>query len=596
MQITFLPEKQLARNSYPYPVAPQEWHFRQAIDYIMTANYAILDLASRMSDTFLYNRYLMGRNNIEKGSRDHWTITPARIEAVKRAMEKDGVERKSYGGGRSDWGYPPEYYENVLHDPAHRDARGYIVTSDQEDFLTATKFVNVLIKSGIAVHQATESFDVAGKRYPAGSYVLKNAQAFRPHLRSMFEPQNHPDDYVYPGGPPNPPYDSAGWTLAFQMDVEFDSVFDTFDGPFAKLDGFAKPPAGEVKGEGRGYLLSHRVNDAFIATNRLLKDGEEIYWLGDSVEVDGVTFPPGTLYIPTGYATVAKLETLASEIGLVFTAVDAKPPADALRLRPVRIGISEPYGGSSTAGWTRWLLEQFEFPYESVYPQTLDAGNLKNQFDVLIFETGAITAETDRAGNRREPPKQPDAASLPEKYRERLGHITKDKTIPQLEQFMKSGGTIVAIGSSTTLAYDLGLPLTDALIDPSTGKALPMEKYWAPGSVHRLRLDNSHPLAYGLPEQVDIYFNKNPVFRTLPDAVKQGVHTVGWFDSAETLRSGWALGEAYHKGGITVVDAKVGAGRLVLLTPLVNFRGQSHGSFKFLFNGIYYGSAETMEP
>ena len=116
--------------------------------------------------------------------------------------------------------------------PASRDPRGYIMPSDQPDFLTATKFVNTLLKTGITVHRATAAFTVAGKAYPAGSYVVKAAQAFRPHVLDMFEPQDHPDDFAYPGGPPRPPYDSAGWTLAFTMGVKFDRVLEAFDGPF----------------------------------------------------------------------------------------------------------------------------------------------------------------------------------------------------------------------------------------------------------------------------------------------------------------------------------------------------------------------------
>jgi len=529
MEITFLPEKHLAKNDYPYPIAPQKWHFRQAIEYIMTANLAILDVASRMKDTFQYNRYLMGKNSIEKGSKDYVTITPKRIAAVMAAIKKDKA-KTTRRGIQGDLGYPPEYYDDVLHDRAARDARGYIIPSDQADFLTATKFVNVLIKSGIFIDRATRSFTVEGKTYPAGSYVIKTAQAFRPHIRSMFEPQNHPDDFLYPGGPPIPPYDSAGWTLAYTMGVEFDSIFDGFDGPFERIEGFAEPPAGEVtKADGTGFLLSHKVNDAFIAINKLLGSGEEVYWLKDPVQAEGKSFPSGTIYIPAKSSTVAKLQEMASEIGLNFEGIDSKPRGKALRLKPVRIGLWDEYGGSRTSGWTRWLLEQFEFPFEVVYPQALDAGSLVSKFDVLIFETGAISPQLDRAGNVERRAEQPDPQSIPAKYRDRLGFISVDKTIPQLRRFLQNGGTILAIGSSTSLAYHLRLPVANALLDKRTRKALPMEKYWAPGSVHQVLVDNSNPLAYGMPEKLDVYFNKNPVFQTQPGAAQKGVRSVAWF-------------------------------------------------------------------
>src|SRR5438132_8764811 len=127
-----------------------------------------------------------------------------------------------------------KYYE-MLHSPDKRDPRGYIVPSDQADFLTATKFINTLIKNGVAIHRATGAFTVSGKSYPAGSYVVKAAQAFRAHVMDMFEPQDHPDDIPYPGGAPRPPYDATGYNIAYSMGIVFDRVLEAFDGPFEKL-------------------------------------------------------------------------------------------------------------------------------------------------------------------------------------------------------------------------------------------------------------------------------------------------------------------------------------------------------------------------
>ena len=137
------------------------------------------------------------------------------------------------------------------------------------------------MKSGIAIHRATASFTVAGKQYPANSLVVKSAQAFRPHMMDMFEPQDHPDDIPYPGAPPIAPYDVAGYTLAYQMGVQFDRILDGFDGPFEKLTDFAKPPAGSIRGAqtAAGYYFSHKSNDSFIAINRLLNANEDVTWL-----------------------------------------------------------------------------------------------------------------------------------------------------------------------------------------------------------------------------------------------------------------------------------------------------------------------------
>src|SRR5215471_5994888 len=248
MEIPLVPEKQLYISDLPLPIAPRAWHYRESIDYSMETNRAILDYASRHREELLFNMWRMGMNSIERGSRDYWTVTPKRVEALRAAA------------GSSAGPVSSALYEKVLHDPAARDPRGYIMSAGQPDFPTATRFVNSLLKSGLTVLKANAAFTAADKQYPAGSYVVKTAQAFRPMVRDMFEPQDHPRDDLYPGGPPIPPYDIAGWTLAMQMGVQYDRVLDGIDGPFVKLTGPQKPMPREVTGTPNpaGYLITHR--------------------------------------------------------------------------------------------------------------------------------------------------------------------------------------------------------------------------------------------------------------------------------------------------------------------------------------------------
>ena len=595
MEIPFIPQRLLPKHDLPFPVQPQKWHFRQSIEYTMTGNRAILDLASKYREDFLLNSYKMGKNSIQRGSQDHWTIQPKRITEVEKAIEKD--KARPTGSGRSR-GYDMKYYD-MLYDPANRDPRGYILPSDQPDFLTATKFVNALIKSGVSVHQATRSFKVGDKSYPKGSYIVKTAQAFRPHILSLFEPQDYPDDIPYPGGPPLAPYDNAGWTLAFQMGLEFDRVLDGFDGPFEKIEGLAQPSSGKVT-DGKnaiGFLLDHSVNDAFIAINRLLKSKEEVYWLKKDFQVEGKTHPAGTIFIPAKSATASRLQKIAEEIGLNFEGIKTKPAGEAFKLRPLRIGLWDRYGGSMDSGWVRWILEQFEFPFKVVYAPTLDAGKLSDKFDVLIFVGGAMPRPQREGASRFRSSSEPDPKSIPAEYRNRLGRITAEKTLPQLIQFIKDGGTVLTIGSSTSLGYHAGLPVANALVEKledGTERPMPRSKFFVPGSVLRVRVDSTHPLAYGLPENLDVSFNNSPVFRLLPEASLKGVRPVAWFDSKDPLRSGWALGKHYLQGGIAVVEADVGKGKLFLLGPEITRRAQPHGTFKFLFNGIYYGGSTSV--
>jgi len=591
MDIPFLPEKQLPKGDLPYPIAPQKWHFRQSIDYSITADRAILDLASKMGEDFLLNIYRMGRNAIQRGSRDTWTMTPKNIRTVEEAIRKENIKPEGYGEG-----YPLKFYDQ-LHSPAARDPRGFVIPSDQPDFGTAVKFVNTLLKSGITVHRSKEPFEAEGKAFPQGSFVIRCDQAFRPHILAMFEPQDHPHDVLFPGGPPNAPYDSAGWTLAYQMGIVFDRILEDFTGPFEKLRGPAHLPAGRVEGvpNPAGFLLDHRINDSFIAVNRLLKSGEEVYWIKHPVAVEGKTYPPGAVFIPAGPETLANLKKSAEPLGLSVAGVEAVPKGEAFRLRPVRIGLWDQYGGSMSSGWARWLLEQFEFPFEVVFPPTLDSADLRAKYDVLIFASGAIPREDRQPRDEFRFFAQPSPEEVPEEYRGLLGRVTVAKTVPRLREFLENGGTILAIGTSTSIGFHAGLPISDPLLERSpdgTEERLPREKFYIPGSVLQARVDTGHPLAFGLSERTDFYFNNSPIFALNPEAAAEGVRPVAWFDSPAPLRSGWAWGQGYLERTVAVLEAEVGRGKLFLYGPEIIFRGQPHGTFKLLFNGIYCGLAE----
>ncbi len=583
LEIPLVPRRQLPHNDLPYPIEPQRWHFRQSVDYSVTANYAVFDLASRRRAEFLYNIYLMGRDAIAEGSRDTWTTWPREIAVLNDSLRSPGENGGGFRGGPA--GTPADYARH-LRRPEDREPRGYILSADQADFQTVGKFVEALLETGLVVHRATDDFTVNGKRYPRGSYVVKTAQAFRPHVLDMFEPQDHPDDIPYPGGPPTPPYDVAGWTLAYQMGVEFDRILDGFDGPFERIEGLSvAPPAGRVADARAGWFLSHEVNDAFVAVNRLLAANQRVYWLTQPVTVDGTTHPAGTFYIPARGNVRRILEAAAREHGLVFEGAARAPSAEALQLRRPRIALVDRYGGSMPSGWTRWIFEQFEVPHTVVFPQELDAGNLHRRYDVIVFVDGLIP-EDERAGNGG----GVEESTVPQEYRRMLGSITLAETVPQLRTFLENGGTILTIGSSTALARHLGLPVANALVETVNGaeQPLPRAKFYVPGSVLEVAVENDHPLAHGLDERAMVFYDNSPVFRI----TGQGVTPIAWFDSPTPLRSGWAWGQRYLDDGVAIAEARVGEGRLFLFGPEVAFRAQPHGTFKFLFNGIYYGAAE----
>ena len=262
----------------------------------------MLDLASRYRETFLFNIWRMGMNSIEKGSRDNWTVTPKRIAALEAAAapaqaagggrggaaDAAGRRRIGAGGGsrrrrtRRRARCPAELYNTVLHDPKLRDPRGYIIPPTSRISPRATKFVNALLKNGITVLRATAAFTVAGKSYPAGSYVVKTAQAFRPHVMDMFEPQDHPNDFPYPGGPPKPPYDITGWTLAYADGRAVRPRAGRLRRPVHEDQRPAAAAARRRSAGPRipaGYLISHQINNSFKLINRLLKANCDVYWM-----------------------------------------------------------------------------------------------------------------------------------------------------------------------------------------------------------------------------------------------------------------------------------------------------------------------------
>jgi Zinc carboxypeptidase len=571
MRIPLVIERQIPNRDLPYPIAPQEWRFRQSVEYSMSFNRAVIDYAARNREHLLYNIYAMGRRAITRGSQDTWTPSPTRLQAVAEKI----------GGGRGRGGGSPERDAEIwaeIRRPEHRDPRGYIIPSDQPDFLTAIKFVNALREVNVAVHRATAPFDVSGTRYPAGSFVVMTAQAFRPHLLDMFEPQDHPNVIPYPGAPPTPPYDNAGWTLSYQMGVQFVRVLEPFAGPFERVtDWNVTPPAGTVAAGANapGFVISRQTNDSAIAVNRLLRASESVY-LGPD------------FFVQAGPATLATLHTIARQLGVNVTAARSGPPAGAAKLTRPRIGLWDQYGGSMDSGWTRWLLEQFEFSFERVFAQKLDAGRLNESYDVIVFPGGGIpAADTGGRGGRGGGIAEAD---VPSEYRAHVGRVSRERTLPQLRSFIDNGGTVVAIGDSArNLAGWLKLPLGDHLIE--NGAPVPRARYFVPGSVLSARVDVTHPVAAGMRERTDFFFDNSPVFRMTPEAAAAGVRAIATFDGPAPLRSGWAWGQKYLDGGVIVVEASVGKGRVLLFGPEIIRRAQPHGTFKLLFNSLFVSAA-----
>jgi hypothetical protein len=558
----------------------------------VSLNYAVLDYASRHRNELLYNFFRMGMNSIERGSKDFWTVTPKVIEAVKsayntdRKVTTDRPERSEGAAFRFTPSVPSKYFEQVMRDPARRDPRAYIIPSDQADFPTAIKFVNALIGSGIRINKAVNEFTVNGRVYPPGSYVVKTAQAFRPYIIDLFEPQDHPNDLQYPGGPPIPPYDAAGWTLAFQMGINFDRIHDNIDAPLVTI------PYGEqqslairadLPSSGAGYVISPKVNNSFIVVNDMMANGLDVSRNAET----------GEFYIAASAKSKNLLTGYASENGVKISGLSRRPPA-AVKIAPSRIAIWNRYGGSMPAGWISWLMEQYHFRYSFIYSQSIDSGDLRKKYDVIVFPGGAIppfrrvSDSTINAMRQQGPPLVNE--NIPAEYRGRTGGITAERSIPQIKKFIEEGGTVITIGSSTSLAYYLELPVKNALVrTDENGKEtnLRQTEFYIPGSLVIADIDTTAHATFGMPPKSHFYFEQSPVFRFDKDAAEKGIKGLVWFSSATPLSSGWALGQNLLKDGIAAFEAPVGKGKFYAFGPEITFRSQPHGTFKLLFNQLY---------
>ncbi len=567
IEIPFLPRRQIGSADLPMPVEPGPWRFRQSVDYSQTANRAVLDYASRNREHLLFNIWRMGANSIERGSGDSWTVLPKWIDDAS-------IEVTGPAGA--------EEYRARLREPGARDARGYILPSDQRDFPTAERFVNALLKNGIEIHRARAAFSAGAKTYPADSYVVRMDQAFRPHILDMFEPQNHPNDFLYPGGPPISPYDNAGWTLALQMGVDFDRVFEDVRGDFASInEGLVEHRAGFVSTSAPyGYLLD-RINHSFVVVNRIAQRGGKARWITDEVASGGVSLAPGAFYVEPGETALSEARAWAEELGVSFRAASRNMRNEGFAVEARRIALLDRYGGSMPSGWIRHILEDFEFEYDVLFPPDLERGGLED-YDVLIMPDGfGISVGARRGGVANEE----FVASLPDSLRGRIGSVSGE-SVTHVREFLERGGILAAIGSAARIGEALGIPVEDHMVD-SSGTPLPRGEYFTPGSIHSVGIHHGSPILHGLGDRAFVLHSHSPVFR-VADHAAGGVRVLATYDSPAPLVSGWAWGQERLEGGASMIEADVGRGKAFLFGPKITFRAQSHGTFALLFNAIFF--------
>ena len=448
-----------------------------------------------------------------------------------------------------------DQYERGLHEPPY--AFVFPALSGQKDPCTAAKLLNKFIWGLVEVHVANKPFVADGAEYPAGSFVILMAQPFRFWPKYLLEVQGDP--------PLERPYSVTAWTQGYMMGVDVIQIEKKFSADLAPVQNVL-PPAGSVEKEAKyAYIFSHAMNNATIAINRLLKKGYEVYLAAERFK-DAVEWPEGTVIVLAKPGLHNDMKELATDLFLKVSALDKVPDIRAYQVKIPKIGLYLPLVGGKAnmeEGHTRLRLEEAEFPFSQVPDSEIIKGNLKEKYDVFIMADG--NSKLFYAG----PPQPHPLASRG------LG----DEGAKSLREFVEKGGTFIGNG-------DGGLfPIDYFGTDLGVKKAV-MKDIWCPGSILRIKLQNTHPIGYGMQPEEAAFFWNSPAFEvTTADAVAR-------YSDKELLMSGSIKGEdkLYNKGAI--VDARFGDGRLVFLGFSVLQGGQADGTFKLFFNSIHYGGAE----
>ena len=536
-----------AETIFPNPWPGGWWRLRDIVERQKVAAWATLDLAARNRETVLWNAYLKARRQTERG-----------------AAGKPGA---------------------------------YLISTLQHDPLTATKLIGKLLGQGVEVQRASKAFTTAaGMNYPEGSFVVSMAQPKMGVIRYLLGRTFYPDNEWTRDrdGSPIRPYDMATDTLYEYMGVRVDPLDDAaeiHDVPLEKVT--ATPaPAGKVTRGTNGYSLDGRLNDSFRAVNLLFDKNVSVR----RVDKPAAGLRAGDFLVPAGAEST--FEAIARQTGVDFVPLRTAVSTGVHDTKRLRIAMYQRYGGGNIdEGWTRLLLEQFNFPYTSVFDPEIKKGALNEKYDVLIFpndSTATITGDAAAAGASTGGGRGGRGAggggvgggegrggegrggNTPPEYRTGLG----TEGVNAIRDFVQKGGALVTLNAATAFPVDrLGIGVRNVLTGKST------KEFWCPGSMLKVDVDNANPIAYGMPAQALALHLNSPAFEVTAQN-SENYEVVVRYAARELLQSGWLIGEENLARRAAVVTAKLGQGKVVLIGFPAQHRAQTHGTYKLVFNAL----------
>jgi hypothetical protein len=459
-------------------------------------------------------------------------------------------------------------HDNIEHFK-HAAPYAYVLPNPQADTPEAAQLAQIMIENGIEVHRAKESFHANGSTYAAGSWVILMDQPFSGLVKELFEVQHYPQAILNSGGdssgkPVTLPYDVTGWTLPMQMGVRADAVTDPVgDDQRAALELVSKADvAGGVDGAGPSFVLSHQANASFEAVNDILAAGGSVGFTKDAVQTSAGMETGAFVVSGLGRANLA---SILEKRGV--TAVSSSHGGDTIALHKARVGLYRPWAPSIDEGWTRWVLEKYGFAPVSIYNAGMKAGNLKAQYDSIVIPD--ISKNLLLNGFK--------TGIVPSQY---SGGFDNDG-VEALRDFVQQGGTLIAFNQGASAMIDLlGLPVTNILDGISS------DQFFCSGALLRVELkDRSRPGVYGLPENPIVMFERGPAFEPKPGF--KGAILASYPKGVNPLESGVLLHPEKIEGQAAAVEVAYGKGHIFLYGFKPQWRGQSHGAYKFFMNALY---------
>ena len=439
------------------------------------------------------------------------------------------------------------------------------------------------------MHQLTEAVTFDRIDYPAGTWVIPMNQEFAELARQVLDAQTYPDLREFPDGPPEQPYDAAGWTLPYQMDVRVnpaaspltDAVRDamqslrgapgdsaTFDSPPGvgfdthPVAANILPPPGGISGSGSAIAIDPAQNNAFRAVNLALGAGGTIRF-APGVPGDSGLPGSGGRYVIEGVSR-GQLNAWVDQLALQAGGTGASS-GTVVRSR---IALYRPWRASMDEGWTRWLLERYGFAFTNVGNADIRAGSLAERFDVIVL--AADNPDGILNGFAK--------GSVPARYEGGIGEIG----VRALDAFVRGGGTLVTLNQSSDFAIEqLHLPVKNVVAGVERGD------FFVSGSLLEVTTDPAHPVMAGMPARAKIFFDRGPVFTT--EDGFEGAALAKYQEAGSPLLSGYLLGEDHLHGHAAALDVHHGSGHVILVGFRPQWRGQPFGTFRVLFNAVLYG-------